>query len=232
MYISVPFIEDILHFHMKIHSFAQSASAIALIVRQLRDVNIQNDRMRFRRNLERIGELFAHEISKQLRYEPVEVETPLGFSQCYELKDKVVVATILRAGLTMLNGVLNTLEEAESAFISAFRQHHKDGTFEINLQYITCPDLTGKVLILVDPMLATGSSVQTALDALKPYGEPSHIHIVSAVASTPGVNYVKRLYKKAELWLGAQDDELTAKSYIVPGLGDAGDLAYGSKVQD
>ena len=126
MYISVPFIDDILHFHMKIHSFAQSASAIALIVRQLRDVNIQNDRMRFRRNLERIGELFAYEISKQLRYEPVEVETPLGFSQCYELKDKVVVATILRAGLPMLNGVLNTLEEAESAFISAFRQHHKD----------------------------------------------------------------------------------------------------------
>lgn len=217
---------------MKIHSFGQSASAISLLIRELRDVHIQNDRTRFRTNLEKLGELFAYEISKQLRYQPIDVDTPLGISRCYELKDDVVVATILRAGLPMLNGMLRIFDKAESAFISAYRHHHKDGTFEINMEYITCPSLEGKVLILVDPMLATGSSVSTSLDAMKEYGEPSHIHIVSAIASTPGVNYVKRLFKNAELWLGAQDDELTAKSYIVPGLGDAGDLAYGGKVQD
>lgn len=217
---------------MKIHSFGQSASSISLIIRELRDVHIQGDRARFRKNLERLGELFAYEISKQLRYQPVDVETPLGISKCYELMDEVVVATILRAGLPMLNGVLNIFDKAESAFISAYRHHHKDGTFEVNMEYITCPPLEGKVLILVDPMLATGSSISSSLDAMKPYGQPSHLHILSAVASTPGVNYLKRLYKSAELWIGAQDDELTAKSYIVPGLGDAGDLAFGEKVQD
>lgn len=217
---------------MKIHSFGQEASAISTIVRQLRDVKVQNDRARFRHNLERLGELMAYEISKTLRYQPIDVETPLGISRCYELKDQVVLATILRAGLPMHQGMLSIFDGAESAFVSAFRQHHKDGTFEIAMQYITCPDLTGKVLVLVDPMLATGSSIDTALEAMKPYGEPSHLHIVSAIASTPGVNYVKRLYKKAELWIGAQDDELTAKSYIVPGLGDAGDLSYGNKLQD
>lgn len=217
---------------MKIHSFGQTASSISLIIRELRDVQIQNDRWRFRRNLERLGELFAYEISKQLRYQPVDVETPLGISKCYELKDEVVIATILRAGLPMLNGMLNIFEGAESAFISAYRHHHKDGSFEINMQYITCPNLEGKVLILVDPMLATGSSISTSLDAMKAYGEPSHIHIVSAIASAPGVNYLKRLYKNAELWIGALDDELTAKSYIVPGLGDAGDLSFGEKLQD
>jgi len=217
---------------MKIHSFGQTASAISVIVRELRDVQIQEDRSRFRRNLEKLGELFAYEISKTLRYQPVDVETPLGISKCYELKDKVVVGTILRAGLPMLNGMLHILDSAESAFISAYRHHHKDGTFEVNLQYITCPDLEGKTLILVDPMLATGSSISTSLDAIKVYGEPKHIHIVSAIASTPGVNYLKRLYKQAELWIGAQDDELTARSYIVPGLGDAGDLSFGGKLQD
>jgi uracil phosphoribosyltransferase len=198
----------------------------------MRDVNIQSDRLRFRTNLEKIGELFAYEISKQLRYTPIEVETPLGISKCYELADEVVIAGILRAGLPMLNGMLRIMDHAEGAFISAYRQHHKDGTFEVNLQYVTSPDISGKVLIMVDPMLATGSSIETSLEALRAYGEPSHIHIVSAIASTPGINYIKRLYKKAELWIGAQDDELTARSYIVPGLGDAGDLSYGSKLQD
>ena len=217
---------------MKIHSFAGTASAISTIIREMRDVNIQADRFRFRSNLEKIGELFAYEISKQLRYKPVEVETPLGFSKCYELEDDVVIAGILRAGLPMLNGMLRIMDYAEGAFISAYRQHHKDGSFEVNLQYVTSPDITGKVLIMVDPMLATGSSIETSLEALKACGEPSHIHIVSAIASTPGINYIKRRYKKAELWIGAQDDELTARSYIVPGLGDAGDLSFGNKLQE
>lgn len=217
---------------MKITSFHQTVSAISLIIRELRDVNIQNDRARFRENLERIGQLFAYEISKQLRYKTVEVETPLGISNCYELEDDVVIATILRAGVPMLNGMLKVLPQAESAFISAYRQHHKDGTFEVNMHYITCPRLDGKVLIIVDPMIATGSSISSTMEALKEYGKPAHIHLACAIASTPGINYLKRLYKRTELWIGAQDDELTARSYIVPGLGDAGDLAFGDKIQD
>jgi len=201
-------------------------------ISELRDVNIQNDRMRFRRNLERIGEILAYEISKTLDYKEQEVETPLGIAKSSITENKVVLGTILRAGLPMHQGFLNMFDQAENAFISAYRMHHKDGTFEINVEYVSCPSLEGKVLILCDPMLATGASIDLAIKALLEYGKPQQIHVATAIASTYGVGYIRRLHPHVNLWLGAQDDELTARSYIVPGLGDAGDLSYGGKVQE
>lgn len=201
-------------------------------VAEIRDVNIQNDRMRFRRNLERIGEILGYEISKTLKYETREVETPLGIATAQYPTQRIVLGTILRAGLPLHQGLLNVFDDAQNAFVSAYRMHHKDGTFEINLEYISCPDLTDSVLILADPMLATGASIDITIRELKNYGEPAQIHIATAIASKDGLNYIKRLYPKASIWMGALDEELTAKSYIVPGLGDAGDLAYGSKVQE
>lgn len=201
-------------------------------IAEIRDVNIQQDRMRFRKNLERIGEVFAYEISKSLTYVEQDVETPLGIAKAKVLQDKIVLGTILRAGLPMHQGLLNIFDDADNAFISAYRMHHKDGTFEINVEYVSCPSLDGCVLILCDPMLATGASLDLAIKSLKEYGTPKEIHIVTAIASTYGYNYIRRLHPKVKLWLGAQDDELTARSYIVPGLGDAGDLSYGSKIQE
>lgn len=201
-------------------------------VAELRDVNIQKDRMRFRRNLERIGEVLAYEISKKLSYEEAEVETPLGIAKTGKLKDKVVLASILRAGLPFHMGLLNIFDQADNAFVSAYRMHHKDGTFEINLQYASCPDLNDAVLILADPMLATGASMDITIKQLKEYGTPKKIHVVAAIASVYGYEYIERLHPEVELWIGDLDEELTAKSYIVPGLGDAGDLAYGSKLQE
>ncbi|MFT4666585.1 MAG: uracil phosphoribosyltransferase [Polaribacter sp.] len=200
-------------------------------VAELRDVNIQKDRMRFRRNLERIGEVLAYEISKTLEYEVQDVETPLGIAKSSLLKDRVVLSSILRAGLPFHQGFLNIFDQADNAFVSAYRMHHKDGTFEINLQYTSCPDLSDSVLILVDPMLATGASMDITIRQLKEYGTPKKIHVVAAIASSYGYDYIRRLHPDVELWIGDLDEELTAKSYIVPGLGDAGDLAYGAKVQ-
>ena len=201
-------------------------------VAEIRDVSIQKDRMRFRRNLERIGEILGYEISKTLKYETREVETPLGIAAAQYPAQRIVLGTILRAGLPLHQGLLNVFDDAENAFVSAYRMHHKDGTFEINLEYISCPDLTDSVLIIADPMLATGASIDIAIRELKNYGTPAKIHIATAIASKDGLNYIKRLYPKTSIWMGALDEELTAKSYIVPGLGDAGDLAYGSKVQE
>lgn len=201
-------------------------------VAELRDVNVQNDRMRFRRNLERIGEVLAYEISKTLNYVEKEVETPLGIAKVQVVENEVVLGTILRAGLPMHQGLLNYFDSADNAFISAYRMHHKDGTFEINVEYVSCPSLENKTLILCDPMLATGASIDLAIKALSDYGKPQQIHVVTAIASTYGLNYIRRLHPAVKLWLGAQDDELTARSYIVPGLGDAGDLSYGSKLQE
>ena len=201
-------------------------------VAELRDVNLQKDRMRFRRNLERIGEIIGYEISKTLDYKEVEVETPLGIAKSKKANQRIVLATILRAGLPLHQGLLNYFDSAENAFVSAYRQHHKDGTFEINLEYVYCPDLTDTILILADPMLATGASIDITIKELKNYGVPAKVHIVTAIASRDGLNYIKRLYPKADIWMGALDEELTAKSYIVPGLGDAGDLAFGEKLQD
>lgn len=201
-------------------------------IKQIRDVNIQTDRLRFRRNLERLGEIFAYEISKNLNYESCETETPLGISESKIHSDGIVLGTILRAGLPLHQGLLNYFDHASNAFISAYRTHHKDGTFEIQMQYITCPKIDGKVLILADPMLATGASINKALKAILELGTPSQVHIVTAIASAPGVEYVQKEFPDLHLWIGAVDEELTAKSYIVPGLGDAGDLAFGDKIQD
>jgi uracil phosphoribosyltransferase len=200
-------------------------------VGELRDTEVQGDRMRFRRNLERIGEVAAYEISKQLVSVEREIQTPLGISNCNTLKDQPVLATILRAGLPLHQGLLNYFDKADNAFISAYRKHHKDGTFEISLDYISCPELEGRVVIVSDPMLATGASLVKTIQFLREEGHPSHIHVVAAIACTVGIEYVHRSEPQVTIWCGAIDDELTAKGYIVPGLGDAGDLAFGTKVQ-
>ncbi len=199
---------------------------------EIRDVKIQQDRLRFRRNMERIGEIMAYEISRTITCEDRSVETPLGIAKVRTPKASVVLGTILRAGLPLHQGMLNYFDGADNAFISAYRMHHKGGTFEIKLEYISCPSLEGKTVILCDPMLATGASMDLAIKALLEYGRPESLHIVTAIASTYGVNYIRRLHPNAHLWIGAQDEELTARSYIVPGLGDAGDLAFGGKMQE
>lgn len=200
-------------------------------ISELRDESIQKDRMRFRRNLERIGEVAAIEISKELPYKETEVQTPLGIANCKTLKDQPVLGTILRAGIPLHQGLLNYFDRADNAFISAYRKHQRDGSFEISLEYISCPDLENRVLILSDPMLATGASLVKTIQFLKDEGPPSEIHIVTAIACTVGIEYLRREEPGVKIWCGDIDDELTAKGYIVPGLGDAGDLAFGNKVQ-
>ena len=198
---------------------------------ELRDEAVQKDRMRFRRNLERIGEVAALEISKHLAFTETEIQTPLGTASAKVLKDQPVLGTILRAGIPLHQGLLNYFDRADNAFISAYRKHQRDGSFEISLEYISCPDLENRVLILSDPMLATGSSLVKTIQYLKDEGPPSEIHIVTAIACTVGIEYLHREEPHVKIWCGDIDDELTAKGYIVPGLGDAGDLAFGSKVQ-
>lgn len=201
-------------------------------VGELRDEVIQTDRMRFRRNLERIGEIAAYEISKKMDFEEKEVDTPLGSAVCKVLKDQPIIATILRAGLAMHSGIMNYFDKADNAFIAAYRKHEKDGSFEISLEYMSCPDIDDKVLIISDPMLATGASLVKTIHFLKEEGTPKEIHIVCAIACTVGIEYVTREEPSVTIWCGAVDDELTAKGYIVPGLGDAGDLAFGAKLQN
>lgn len=212
-------------------NLSQQHSLISNWVGELRDVNVQTDRMRFRRNLERIGEVAAYEISKVLPFTEQEIQTPLGTAVHKVLKEQPVLATILRAGLPLHQGLLNFFDKADNAFISAYRKHHKDGSFEISLEYVSCPDLENRVLIISDPMLATGSSLVKTIHYLKEEGRPKEIHIVAAIACTVGIEYVKREEPGVTIWCGDIDDELTAKGYIVPGLGDAGDLAFGTKVQ-
>jgi uracil phosphoribosyltransferase len=201
-------------------------------IAELRDVDIQNDRMRFRRNLERIGEVTALEISKTLPTVTRSVQTPLGIAQSTVLREQPVLATILRAGLPMHQGLLNYFDKADNAFISAYRKHHPDGTFEISLEYISCPELENRIVILSDPMLATGASIVKTIQYLRDEGQFAQIHLAVAIACTVGIEYVRRQEPKAMIWCAAIDDELTAKSYIVPGLGDAGDLAFGIKRQN
>jgi uracil phosphoribosyltransferase len=198
-------------------------------IAELRQVNTQQDRLRFRRNLERIGEILAYEISKTLEYHLVPTETPLGVSDESVPSQRVVLATILRAGLPFHQGMLHYFDRADNAFISAYRRNRKDGSFEIQLDYIGSPDLEDCVLILADPMLATGASVNVALKELARFGAPSTVHVASVIASTAGVEAVQRAHPNVRIWAGAIDEELTAKFYIVPGLGDAGDLAFGEK---
>tara|TARA_B100000953_G_scaffold299489_1_gene299527 strand:+ start:1358 stop:2011 length:654 start_codon:yes stop_codon:yes gene_type:complete len=200
-------------------------------IREIRDVNIQNDSMRFRRNIERIGEIFAYEISKKMEYENIEISTPLGTSTESLMKEKPVLATILRAGLPLHQGFLNYFDSSDNCFISAYREHKKDGNFEVKIEYMSSPDLEGKTIILCDPMLASGSSMILAMEAILSKAKPKHIHIVVVIASAEGVDYAKEniTMQNCTLWLGAEDAEMTAQSYIVPGLGDAGDLAFGEK---
>ncbi|PZF74335.1 uracil phosphoribosyltransferase [Taibaiella soli] len=200
-------------------------------VREIRDISVQNDRMRFRRNMERIGEISAYEISKLLPYREVTIQTPMGEAPCLELEAQPILATILRAGLPLHEGLLNFFDRADCAFIAAYRKHHRDGSFEIEQNYMTCPDISGRPLIIADPMLATGSSLVLAIETLLENGKPSQIHVVTAIACTVGIEYVKRRFPQVHVWAGDIDDELTAKGYIVPGLGDAGDLSYGNKRQ-
>jgi uracil phosphoribosyltransferase len=212
-------------------NLSEQHSLVSNWVSELRDISIQSDRMRFRRNLERIGEVAAYEISKKLPHVTREVETPLGTHTSMVLAEQPVLATILRAGVPMHQGLLNYFDRADNAFISAYRKHHRDGTFEINLEYVSCPELEGRVLILCDPMLATGASLVKTIEYLQAEGKPAEIHVVCAIACEVGIEYVLREAPKAHIWCGDIDNEITAKGYIVPGLGDAGDLAYGEKQQ-
>ncbi len=200
-------------------------------IAELRDIGVQGDRMRFRRNLERIGEVAAIEISKRLPTVEKEIQTPMGIAVSRVLAEQPVLATILRAGLPLHQGLLNYFDKADNAFISAYRKHHRDGSFEISMEYISSPDLENRIVILSDPMLATGSSLVKTIQYLRDEGKPSQIHVVAAIACTVGIEYVQREAPDATIWCGAIDDELTAKGYIVPGLGDAGDLAFGTKMQ-
>ena len=217
---------------MKIINLGNQDSIFNHFIREIRDINIQNDSMRFRRNIERIGELFAYEISKELEYEDKKITTPLGISTESLIKNKPVLSTILRAGLPLHQGFLNYFDSSDNAFISAYRKHKKGGDFEIKIEYMSSPDLENKTIILCDPMLASGSSMILAMEALLSQGTPKHIHIVAVIASSEGINYVKENIptQNCTLWIGAEDEEMTSQSYIVPGLGDAGDLSFGKKV--
>lgn len=201
-------------------------------VAELRDTSIQGDRMRFRRNLERIGEVAAYEISKILAFTHTEIPTPLGTHESKVLESQPVLATILRAGLPLHQGMLNYFDKADNAFISAYRKHHLDGSFEISLEYMSCPELNNRTIIISDPMLATGASLVKTIQYMRSVGTPADIHIVVAIACQVGIEFIqKECGSDIKIWCGDIDDELTAKGYIVPGLGDAGDLAFGNKVQ-
>lgn len=215
-----------------VHLLSSTPSVANRYIAELRDVTVQNDRLRFRRNMERLGECIAYELSKVLNYAEQEVETPLGMAKSQQSTDKIVLATILRAGLPLHQGMLNVFDDAGNAFVSAYRKHHKDGSFDIAVEYLSCPEIDDAVLVICDPMLATGASMVLATKALLENGTPKAIHFVAAIAASEGLGYLKRNFPKADIWLGDLDEELTAKSYIVPGLGDAGDLSYGPKMQE
>ncbi len=214
-----------------ITNLTEKPSIAHSFIAELRDIHIQNDRMRFRRNLERIGEILAYEISQALDYQDIAVQTPLSILSQKKLKTQPVVASILRAGLPLQTGLLNIFDAADAAFISAYRKHNADDSFSIEIEYLSCPSLNERVLILADPMLATGASVVKAVEKLAQHGNPLSIHIVSAIAAQAGVDFVREKLPHAHLWLGAIDPILNPKMYIVPGLGDAGDLAFGGKLQ-
>ena len=217
---------------MEINIFNQQKSIFNRFLAEIRDTSIQTDPLRFRRNMERMGEIFAYEISKTLPYSSVEVSTPLGTAE-EELPDAdIVVASLLRAGLPLHQGLLNFFDRAGNAFISAYRVHTDDGGIEIKVDYISSPALDGKIVILSDPMLASGASMELAYNGLLQRGRPSYVHIVSVVSSRAGLNYIKDAFKDepVTIWMGAVDEELNSKSYIVPGIGDAGDLAFGTKL--
>lgn len=211
---------------------AKQNSIANVYLKELRDKQIQKDSLRFRRNLERIGEILAYEISKTLHYKPIKTNTVLGKADCKDLIQPVVLGTVMRAGLPFHNGFLNIFDQAENTFVASYRNViREDGYFEIKTEYLVSPDLENKILILADPMLATGQSLYLAWEALtEKYGIPAHTHIASVIASKEGTNFVKKNMKDISLWLGDLDEELNSKAYIVPGLGDAGDLSFGPKL--
>ena len=218
---------------MQIHEFSNKSSVLNTFVSEIRSFDIQNDRMRFRRNIERIGEVLSYEMSKVLSSDSISIKTPLGTSQINTPKSDVVICSILRAGLPFHNGILNYFDKAENAFISAYRHHLNSKDFEIIVEYIASPNLENKTLVLVDPMLATGQSLALTYEALKSHGTPKQIHLLSVIGAQTGVNYIKDKFpKNTHLWIAAIDDALNDKGYIVPGLGDAGDLAFGSKLKN
>jgi uracil phosphoribosyltransferase len=214
-------------------NLSEHHSLVSNWVAEIRNIDVQNDRMRFRRNLERIGEVAAYEISKQLPWKIQETSTPLGTHESKVLEHQPVLATILRAGLPLHNGMLNYFDQADNAFVSAYRKHNRDGSFEISLEYMSSPVIDNRVLIISDPMLATGASIIKTIQHMKNEGHPAAIHIVVAIACTVGIeSIIRECGENITIWCGDIDDEITAKGYIVPGLGDAGDLAYGKKIQN
>lgn len=213
-----------------VNDLSKQSSILRQFVAEIRDKNVQQDRMRFRRNLERIGEICGYELSKKLVYQETEIQTPLGKSREMLLARPPVLATILRAGLPLHQGLLNYFDKADNAFISAYRYHHKDHSFEVKVEYASCPPLTDRILLLSDPMLATGTSLVLSYQALLKFGQPAQVFVVTAIASEQGINYVRQHMPQANIVAAAIDKELTAKAYIVPGLGDAGDLAFGEKI--
>ncbi len=216
---------------MEVVNFADSRSIVNQYMMELRDERVQKDMLRFRRNLERIGEIMAYEISRRVAYREATVRTPLDVARCQVLDEQVVLATIFRAGVPFHQGFLNYFDHAENAFVSAYRKYIDDEHFDVHIEYLASPRIEGKTVIIADPMLATGSSMELSYRALLTKGEPKHIHVASVIASRQAVEYIKQTLpaEKTTLWLGAIDEELNSHSYIVPGLGDAGDLAYGTK---
>ncbi|MEZ4856900.1 MAG: uracil phosphoribosyltransferase [Gelidibacter sp.] len=218
---------------MHIHNLSEKNSILNTFISELRDVNIQKDSMRFRRNIERIGEVLGYEMSKVLSYKTSTITTPLGTCEMNLLENDIVLCSILRAGVPLHNGLLTYFDNAQNAFISAYRQHQKQpDSFEIVVEYLACPSLENKTLILADPMLATGQSLVATFEALKPFGIPKEVHLVCVIGAQDGIDYISNHFKKdTHLWIAAVDQKLNDKGYIIPGLGDAGDLAFGEKLQ-
>ncbi len=216
---------------MEVVNFDNGCSLVSQYMSELRDINVQNDRLRFRRNLERIGQIMAFEISRTLDYKEVEVTTPLDIARCHRIAEPVVLATIFRAGVPFHQGFLSYFDDAENAFVSAYRKYKEKENFDICIEYLASPRIDGKTLIIADPMLATGASMDLSYRALLTKGLPRHIHVASVIASSKAIEYIKNAFPadRTTIWVGAIDDKINAHSYIVPGLGDAGDLAYGVK---
>ena len=215
---------------MQVIDLSKDNSVLNNFIREIRDVDIQKDSMRFRRNMERIGEVLAIELSKSLKYSHIQTQTPLGTADVNVIDEQIVIASILRAGLTLHNGVLSIFDKAQNAFVTAYRKYSTANDFDICVDYISSPDLTGKTLIIVDPMLATGSSMEMSYCALLQKGTPTNVHIISTIASKAAVEYLNNtMPQETKLWVAAIDNDINEHAYIVPGLGDAGDLAFGEK---
>lgn len=217
---------------MKIHHLAKETSILNKYLREIRSIGIQKDTMRFRRNIERIGEILGYELSKNLTYERLDIETPLGVKETKFPVNRLVVCSILRAGLPLHNGLLNYYDDAENAFISAYRNHpNNDTEFDIVVEYLASPSIEGKTLLLADPMITTGKSLVAVYEALKKHGTPKEIHIMSVIGATEGIEFIEKFFpENTNLWIADVDKELNSKGYIVPGLGDVGDLAFGAKL--